>query len=643
MVNEIESRLEIEVAKVDTIREALAARTELSGIALRPGKRKVHTDAYFDNAEQSLYRRGWSLRIRESGNDLRLTLKGPSTRTSGGVAERREIENPRDGSLPVVLGVIVGTMVSEGLLDAPPEDIDRHLFRDGAAAALATTGMRRLFDVQTDRETWLAVRGTEPIAEIALDKSMYKTAHGDSIAEARMEIELTDNDRTLELLQLTRALESEFGGRAVSESKFERGVIHARSQGLQEKMEAKVTLASIEQYDEVAHSIDSTDDLIGGYRFNRVDDSITLTDRYYDTPKHALFERGWYLRHRRQGTANKLTFRRLTKEARQGQVLQNEIVVDWTGSDPEAAWRAMWPWLQEVVAYHANPPALAVPDSLDELLLAAGFIPALDIEVTRTSWVVEKVTAGSSSPLRPIGDRVAKLKYDRVRYADPARRRQSVQVREFEVTGVEQHDESPTILLRESYQSFLALFTEMCVHLTGEGVEQKTNAKYFAGLLAVGLVRSAPKWLTDGRLALRVSALRESDTDTPPGPAGWSTARFWIALATMVAALFALSSGSDELADGYRNILHFSALVQLAGLIGLLFASYYLFRKPYGTYSLRLRTTIVLGTLLLACAIILPWAGRSRFADVVSLLGLLPLLVTMLRDGLGFTSQGGAK
>ncbi|GAA3559648.1 CYTH domain-containing protein [Kribbella ginsengisoli] len=636
MVNEIESRLELDLARVEAVRTAVDTTAELSGIALRPGSRKIHTDTYFDNRDQLLYRRGWSLRIRESAGDFRLTLKGPA-KQSGGVAERQEIESPRDGAMGDVLGQVTATMIAEGLLETIPPDLQRQLVRDGLAVTLGALGLRRIFDVETDRQTWIAVRTGEPeLAEVALDKSRYKTALGEAIDEARLEIELIDSSRRLELLQMTRSLENDFGGREVTESKFERGVIHARSQGLQEKMEAKVMLASNEKYEEVARSLDTTSDLIRGYRFNRVDDNATIVDRYFDTAKHSLFERGWYLRHRKQGGVDKLTFRRLTEEARQGQVLQNEIVVDWSHPDTAGAWEAMWPWLQQAAPHRSNAPTLGSPDTLDALLEAAGFVPALDIEVVRTSWVVEKIPVDSVSTLRPIGERVTKLKYDRVKYSIPGKPQSAINAREFEVTGVEQHDASPTSLLRDSYQTFLALFVEQCAHLTGEDVEQRINAKYFSGLLVLGLVKSAPKWLTDGRLALRVSALRESDTGTPPASGGWSAARFWIALATLVAGLFALSSGSGEGVFGQvAGAGVFSSIVQVAGFLGILLASYYLFRRPYGSYSVKLRGAIVLVSLLMAGAILLPWAGRDRFADVVSLLGLVPLIVTMLRDGLG--------
>jgi hypothetical protein len=51
-----------------------------------------------------------------------------------------------------------------------------------------------------------------------------------------------------------------------------------------------------------------------------------------------------------------------------------------------------------------------------------------------------------------------------VTYRPPGETR-SVTAREFEVTGVEQDDASPTALLNESYQTFLASFAEACAHI----------------------------------------------------------------------------------------------------------------------------------------------------------------------------------
>ncbi len=634
MPSEVESRLEIGVRQVPLVSSTFNADRHLGSYALTPKSKKVHADSYFDNDER-LYSRGWSLRIRETSDHFGMTLKRPLGEEAGDLAVRDEIESPRDGSIEDTLVVIATIMSDAGVIASVPSDLRRRLMHGGAIEALQGLGLRRVFNVETEREIWIADDSSgQAVAEVALDKSTYQVATNIVIEEARIEIELIDKGRRVDLLEMKDVAVQRFEARDTRQSKYERGVILSRTASLREKMEAKVTLSSEEDYDSLSRQIDGSQTFIKGYYFNRASSGITIEDVYFDTRHHTLFEKGWYLRLRHEGRSQKLTFRRLTEEERQGQVLQNEIIVDAGRNDFGDAWRALWSWLPKG-STDAEPPTLESLDTVQAALQKVGLTPSLHISLSRTAWAVEKASALPTSGLAPLGERVAKLKYDKVTCHPPGETR-SVTTREFEVTGVEQDDTSPAVLLNEAYQTFLASFVEACARNTSGNVDQRINAKYFNGLIALGLVKE-PKWLQDGRLTLRVSARRELDTRTVPRATVWATVRFWAALTALIGGLFAVSSGGDQgLAIHHGSLMsHWVGIIQVIGFVGIVAASFYLFRRPYGEFPIRLRAAIVIGAVLVALAILLPWRGRSGLAEAISILGLVPLIIIMVRDGLG--------
>jgi adenylate cyclase class IV len=635
MTDEIEARLAIDTDQIEAVRARLDSALALGDYRLSKESRKTQTDSYYD-LRGRLYQQGWSLRIREYGNSLTLTLKRPKRQEPDGVAIRPETENPQDGNFEEVFLEVVRLMVDGGLIDEVPADLSPRLYRVGASKALHSLGLRKVFDVRTDRQTWRARNSAGlSIAEVALDRSEYRVSHEQTIEEGRIEIEIDSPAQKLELSDLARVAISDFRAQEVHQSKFERGVVHSRSSNLREKMETKVTLASDSDYAGIVQALDVTSaPFIKGYLFNRSGLDTKIEDIYFDSRQYALFERGWYLRLRREGASSKLTFRRLTDQDRQGQVLQNEIIVEQNSERFEESWNALWSWLQKI-PLRRDAPRLESLDAVERTLGAAGIVPSLRVTINRTAWTIEKGEADKASNLTPLGERVAKLKYDRITFRKPGDSI-AASAQEFEVTGVEQDDASPPVLLADAYQTFLAAFVENCVYATGGkgGVDQRINAKYFSGLISLG-IRKPPKFLDDGRLSLRVTALRESDISASPSPVLWESARFWASLLALVGGLFALGTGGGNgLFSGGDPDSPLTTGTQIAGLLTIAVASFYLFRRPFGPFSKKLRSSIVLAVIVLATAILVPWAGRSGLADSVSLLGLVPLLVTMLRDGL---------
>ena len=659
---EVESRLLIGEDRIERVAEELARRPRVGACTLRPGERGVHADTYFD-AGGRLQAMGWSLRIRRTADEIRLTLKRPAQEAAerGAAVVRDELESGRDGTFGEVLARVVRLLHSAGVLDAAPADVDFRILRDGAAPALLGLGLQDLFTVETDRRTWLAVDAAgSTVAEIALDDSRYTAGSGGPVREGRLEVELLDGADRSALAELTGALRRAFDAEEAFDSKFDRGLVHYRTRNLHDKMETKVTLGEPDDYHAVIRRLEGTEQFVQGHRFMRTSHDRHLADVYFDTKHHALFKAGWYLRLRHEGQHAQLTFRRMTADVRYGQVLQQEITAAYQpGDDANAAFAANWSaistWLvgRSGISAQGDPAGMA---EVEAVLARMGLHRSLETSIVRTAWVVERLlpdaVPGSPAP----AEHVAKLKYDRVSYhrPDPAHRadaatraapdadprRPGVPDVEFEVTGVEDDTAAPQSLQRDSYHSFLALFVEACAHVAGDRqADQRISAKYFNGLARLGVVSRSPRWMTDGRLALRVVLLRESDTGRGPMThAHWAAVRFWVGLSVLICGLFALSTGADGgiwTAGADASADWWSTGVQGLGFLAVVGGSVILFRGPAGPWSTRTRVFVVCAGVVAAVAISIPWFGRHASADAVAFLGLLPLLLSLGKDGLG--------
>lgn len=465
------------------------------------------------------------------------------------------------------------------------------------------------------------------VAELVVDETEYLDSTEGSVREGRIEIEISDSANAAKLDEMARCIDRRFNTRQVYTSKFQQALIHYASRHLRDKLEAKVTLGDISSYEALVAQINASGEFVRGYQFHRSADR-RIFDTYFDTKKHELFKLGWYLRMRREGETRQLTFRRLKErgEQRYGLVMQQEIIVR-PSSDIDEAWAAIQNWLSAVRgASRAAPPADF--SELPTALAASSLRNSLEVEVTRTSWIVDRADVRSSD----LRNRIAKVKYDRVAFRRPGQTAPLSHF-EFEVTGVEDEAAAPNTLRRDSYQAFLGDFLEVCADRTNGGrVDKRTSAKYFHGLTELGIVSRKPEWLTDGRLEVQILA-RESAPQAVQSR-NWGLMRFWCALATLTAGLFALSVGQGEglLSDSSPDIV--SAAMQTLGFLALVLGSFFLFKDPPGPVSRARRLVIVVCTVMAAVAISIPSMGRGNAADATAFLGLLPLIVSLSRTGM---------
>ncbi|TLS41650.1 CYTH domain-containing protein [Streptomyces montanus] len=628
MAIEIEQKFEVSIGLISSISESLRNDPTLGNFTLSYARKVTNFDTYFDVSGQ-IASREWSLRVREkSAGAFSVALKRPRSGVGGSAAiHREELENPADGSLAEVLTTIVDILKDENIISAPSVAIETLIHRGGIAAALRELGLINAYPVKTTRDIWVVADANGDIAELVVDETEYLDASEGSVREGRIEVEISDAVNANKLTEVSRCLGRRFNIREVHTSKFQQALVHHASRHLRDKLEAKVTLGDVSDYETLLAQIDASSEFVRGYQFHRSADR-RIFDTYFDTKKHELFRRGWYLRLRREGESKQLTFRRLKErgEQRYGLVMQQEIVVQ-PSSDMNEAWSAIQNWLAPVRgASRSTPPADF--SRLEASLAASGLHNSLEVDVTRTSWIVDRADVRSSD----LRNRIAKVKYDRVAFRRPSQTT-ALSHFEFEVTGVEDEDAAPNTLRRDSYQAFLGDFLEVCVDKTNGGqVDKRTSAKYFHGLTELGIVKKKPEWLTDGRLELQILA-RESAPEAVQSR-NWGLMRFWSALATLTAGLFALSAGQGDglLTGGSTSII--SITMQTLGFFALVLGSFFLFKDPPGPVSRARRLVIIVCTVMAAVVITIPFMGRGNAADATAFLGLLPLVISLSRNGM---------
>jgi hypothetical protein len=76
----------------ETVYQEIASLTAVGAYKLVPGKSQLLEDHYFDTPDGNFSAKKWGLRLRRIGNDLWITLKGPSKETAWGGRERAETE-----------------------------------------------------------------------------------------------------------------------------------------------------------------------------------------------------------------------------------------------------------------------------------------------------------------------------------------------------------------------------------------------------------------------------------------------------------------------------------------------------------------------------------------------------------------------
>src|SRR6476646_2744830 len=147
MALENEARFRLPEAKYQKTVERLNATRHLSSFNIMQKGPKSHSDTYFD-INGVLRRRGWSFRIRISGNEIRATLKTPIAKagaTYGKINE--ELENSDNSGLIDTLSRIMQRLADEGVVPKLPSDLDSRLLIKGIYPTLREIGLHDLFTV----------------------------------------------------------------------------------------------------------------------------------------------------------------------------------------------------------------------------------------------------------------------------------------------------------------------------------------------------------------------------------------------------------------------------------------------------------------------------------------------------------------
>ena len=130
---------QFEGADLERVESWLTERSEDSSITIDPGSKKKLVDTYYDTEDWRLYRAGYALRVRRSGNKTEATMKSltvAGSKAMGDVYRRREISEPLEN------GEV------ETLLEA------RDRVGEYLRTLLGTRSLRTLFEIHTSRQTF---------------------------------------------------------------------------------------------------------------------------------------------------------------------------------------------------------------------------------------------------------------------------------------------------------------------------------------------------------------------------------------------------------------------------------------------------------------------------------------------------------
>jgi adenylate cyclase class IV len=504
---ENELRYSIRDHRFDQTLRAIGREMHLGRFALEPKDARVHADTYFDRNEW-LLDNGWSLRVRQSKDDVRVTLKRPVQTSAAHGAVRDELESPRDGTFAEVVERIIGILSEAGALSGRESAVAARLMLEGVFAAFRSCGLHDLFTVETTRHVWIAVINGTNAAEIALDDSSYHiggAAEMRPIRECRMEVELLDPSNQHLLEELSRCIQSRFSFEEVHDSKFDRGMVYYSTRKLLDKMEVKITFKELDDYSAILNYMENAEDFVPDYHFTKLSYQ-RIADVYLDNASHKLFRAGCYLRLREEHKVRELTFRRLTKDFKYGQVLQQEIVAKGEGDSFNRAWALICDWLARTADIHASGEQADLAN-IETTLQNLGLRRVLEVDIVRLPWRVSRVDPQRSWRSEN-ANHVAKVKYDQVSYRRPGDEANVLRDVEFEVAGVGDQSVGLQEAQLAAYQTFVSQFHEACVFHSSDGdAIKEIYAKYFRGILGLGIVDEAPEFVADGRLKVRMSSL----------------------------------------------------------------------------------------------------------------------------------------
>lgn len=159
---------QLEVADLEPVRRWIAAHPSFAELTLQALPTQQLQDTYLDTPDFRIFRAGYALRMRVSGEEAEATLKSV-TSASEEMADRVELNEP----------MAAGTLASLGRLNGPVGSRVR--------AVLGRHALQPLFEVRTRRERF-AVQDSLPMAEIALDDTLLVQGR-QSVPSLRVEIE----------------------------------------------------------------------------------------------------------------------------------------------------------------------------------------------------------------------------------------------------------------------------------------------------------------------------------------------------------------------------------------------------------------------------------------------------------------------
>jgi adenylate cyclase class IV len=625
MGQETELKFKVPSERLAELRSQIGSDGVFAGYSLSPPSRKIHVDTYFDS-NGKLRSLQWSLRVRTAQGSITLTLKRPILNTpDSNELVREELQNNDNNDLPDVL-LAIGRHLADSEVIAPDTDLSRiDVIRDGLIPSLARLGLHALFDIETDRQTWILSDGSDDIAEIALDESTYATSRGSRLAEGQLEIELLENKHSGLLTALGDAATAQLGLEPTRTTKYQRGLNFYFSADLREKVEAKIVLPNPDDFYKVSRAFSKDPSLVPGYRISQSSIDHNIEDVYYDTTSYILWRTNCYARIRRENGRVEFTFRGITDREEAALPVQEELKTREDAPD----FPQVWERVRKYLIAHAPPQPRrtqgdtrkSIDTSIEGRLRELDLHPTLQVRIERTAWIVQAVDDGrfgqigtNSTP--QVTERIAKIKFDRVTFLDPTDPKNSERHLEFEVTGLEDELAAPSAVYAKAFQAFL-----FSLSLLFECTLQ-TGSKYAKGLQAIGAVsgRSAP---SAPGIALVRSPVDSSKT--LPERAQYGIVKLGAFLALSATSLILILLANDL--QGVEERLLVLGPYISGGLILLIDRSMLI------TRTIRIALTTLVGIFLAG----LSW-GLGPVADVTALIGF-PLTVIGLL-ALNFSHRG---
>jgi inorganic triphosphatase YgiF len=184
-VDSIESELTLLVSSddPDQMLSKIGDMVSIDDYMLEPAGSFLIRDYYLDTPTGELSGQRWALRIRREGEQVWITVKGPSRERSGGILERTEVELPWS---PKAFATLSSLPVMQSSSISPLQKITTP---GDAMETLIDAGLRVIQKRETRRVIRLVrhIETNQVVAELALDRVMY---HIDDMALLHYEIEI---------------------------------------------------------------------------------------------------------------------------------------------------------------------------------------------------------------------------------------------------------------------------------------------------------------------------------------------------------------------------------------------------------------------------------------------------------------------